>query len=364
MLAKLNTDAETKNEIKKLKPFIKAFIYADEAIKNLIKEYKKREGYENTIFVITSDHNFGPTAINNLDLYYVPFMIYSPMLNHSKEIKSISGHANVLPALTAFLKNNYAMELPETVHWNSNPLDTAESFGNIHSFAFMKNNKSISQYIDGKYFLDGNELYELTDGLKLNTMANKDLESQLREKRDLYNKMNIYACEYNRLIPGSHAFLKRLSDVLISRKTDIAQLVKIKPGENSNGVVYDSLVWFKGNNQFPLQIVNYKLDKKYVEIEVSLEFDYKILNTQSIEKPNGIVVEIKNENNEFLAWEIFEFDSNGKTLWQNKEIKHNIALKGLGLKDGDLLNIYFWNKSGNDFTIKNMEINVLGIYSI
>lgn len=176
-------------------------LYTDDAIKYLINEYKNRDEFENTVFVITGDHRLGTQNIkNNLDRYHVPLIIYSPMLKDAVKFSSVSSHANISPTLYPFLAKNFNFELPEKVHWLAKQLDTSVNFRNIHILPIMKINREISDYLSHEYFLSDNVLHKLNKSLELELINNSELLDSLKRNLNNFVVLNQYITKNNLII--------------------------------------------------------------------------------------------------------------------------------------------------------------------
>ena len=99
---------------------------------------KREMTLKNTIFIITGDHRMAEIpVVSKIDKFHVPLIIYSQMLKQKEIFESVSSHLDIAPTLLAFLKANYGVNVPPTVHWLGEGIDVNKSFRNIHSLAFM-----------------------------------------------------------------------------------------------------------------------------------------------------------------------------------------------------------------------------------
>jgi len=77
--------------------------YTDDALKKFFETAKKEAWYENTIFFITADHTYKPHKPeynNEIGLYRVPLMIYSPGIQLPKLDESqVVQHIDILPTI-------------------------------------------------------------------------------------------------------------------------------------------------------------------------------------------------------------------------------------------------------------------------
>ena len=202
-IAQLNGEPEKQERYKRYKDIFVSLLYADDALRNFITQYKKRNDFSNTIFVISGDHRLIPVPFDSkLDRYRVPFIIYSPMLKTSAEFLSVSTHADVPPTLLGFLKNHYPMTLPKESHWVGSQIDTAKEFRNIQSRAFMPYKGEISDYIDGKYFLSGDRLFDVFQNLSIREIQNDSVKKSLQIKRDAFIALCGYVTAKNKIYPA------------------------------------------------------------------------------------------------------------------------------------------------------------------
>jgi len=176
------------------------FFYSDASIRNLMNEFKKREGFNNTIFIITGDHRqSGFKRKSDIDTYHVPLIIYSPMLKKAERFSSVSTHLNIAPTIINFLCTNYNAKVPNYVHFLGDVIDTHKEFRNTHNLPFIKNNKSIVQYISGNYFYYEGVLYKLKDGMYLEKVEKKGIADKVQKQLDDFISINSYVCDKNKI---------------------------------------------------------------------------------------------------------------------------------------------------------------------
>ena len=154
LLASSRFSSEKINDVNTNKDIFASLMYTDHSIKYFIESYKKRPDFENTIFIITGDHRLIP--INQKDKlcrFHVPFYMYSPLLNKTQKIKSISSHFDVTPSLLAMLMSTYNFIKLEHVPWISEGLDTVKTFRNIHKIPLMRYKGNINDYLYKDYLV-------------------------------------------------------------------------------------------------------------------------------------------------------------------------------------------------------------------
>jgi phosphoglycerol transferase MdoB-like AlkP superfamily enzyme len=85
----------------------KTLRYADEALYNFIKKAEHDPAFKDTVFLVTADHNtFEGLNINRsiMDVFRVPFLIYSPGFVSPGSLGVPGGHTDLLPTVIDLLK--------------------------------------------------------------------------------------------------------------------------------------------------------------------------------------------------------------------------------------------------------------------
>lgn len=181
-------------------------LYADQAVKNFMEQYRQKQQCQNTIFVITGDHWLIPVPQTSMiSRYHVPIILYSPKLKRSVHFKSVNTHAEIVPSLLALLSQKTNLEMPEQVHWMSGLMDTTRTFQSTQSVPFMRNKNSISDYLSGEFYLFGDELYKLSKGMELTKHDNPKEKERLSEELNRFKSINRYVVENDKLHPGKQS---------------------------------------------------------------------------------------------------------------------------------------------------------------
>jgi phosphoglycerol transferase MdoB-like AlkP superfamily enzyme len=222
-LESLNVSKSARESFWQYRSELTTLMFADQAVQNFMQSYQEKKQFENTIFVFTGDHWLIPvpqtTAISR---YHVPLIIYSPKLKKPVHFKSVNTHANVVPTLTALLDQQTTLSMPDSVHWLGGVMDTSRQFRSRKSVPLMRNKNRISDYLDGKYYLYGDELYELNEGLSLSEMESPEIKKSIAGKLNKFKEVNQYVTIKDKLYPGDetgsqkYAFLAKY-DTLFAR---------------------------------------------------------------------------------------------------------------------------------------------------
>ena len=145
---------------------------------------------------------------SQIDRFHVPLVIWSPMIRKPQMIKSVSTHFDILPSLTTFLHQNYQLNFPASVPWVGHGLDMEPSFRNIHAYPLMRNKNELMDYISGKYFLSGSDLYQVSSALDIEPITNGDKLNKLKNQLNIFKKINIKATTNQHVWPDSLLYIK------------------------------------------------------------------------------------------------------------------------------------------------------------
>jgi phosphoglycerol transferase MdoB-like AlkP superfamily enzyme len=174
--------------------------FADDALKQFFDEFKKLPEFSNTIFIITGDHSYGlysdPNVFKN---YWVPLIIYSPLLKKHKEFKGVCSHIDIRNSLQTLLQLNFGLNFGDINSAIGMGLDTSSHFnsGNfipLNIYAIDKPN-----FIIGSNVLYGNEIYALNEGFKLSN-AKSDLKEKFLQQVNAFLYLNSYVCSKNKIV--------------------------------------------------------------------------------------------------------------------------------------------------------------------
>ena len=362
-LNEMNLSEEEHQLIESKHNVIASFIYLDRRLKNLFERYQEIDGYENTIFVLTGDHDAGYYAESPLDHYYTKLMIYSPMLKKARHFKSLGFHGNITPSLMALLRNNFKLELPKLVHWDKHVLDTAREFRNLNSFALMANNRRVNQYIDGEYFLDGRQLYALYDNMRVSPINDAAMATRMRDKLEAYQMVSLYACANNKLLfdIGSEAAVS--TRMLVNKTISNNDL----PSFWNRRITWDTLRYqdsvhiIPGHIIYPIHLCRYPLNEFYSKLKVDMSFDIRTYSNKT--KPGSLYLAYSILDNErkrhyfrnmnFLINEHFE--------WEHHNVSRIIRTDEVKLQPARNIQVSIVNESGADFQLDNFELSIKGV---
>jgi len=178
-----------------------SYAYLDEQLKHYFEKFAERKDFKNTIFVVTGDHGSELWNRSALSKYHVPILIYSPLLKQPKKIKSLVSHLDIAPSIHALLKQQYEINLPESVAFMGKQLLLNESDVK-RSFVFTTDQLKVKDVCFKHTFLLDHQLYLLNNDFGLTKIQNPSLLKKVNKQKELYKKFSQYVLFGNHLIPN------------------------------------------------------------------------------------------------------------------------------------------------------------------
>lgn len=181
-----------------------SIMYTDEAIRQLLNEYRKRPEYDNTIFFILGDHHLQMHDFNPIEKYHVPLIIYSPLLNTSRKFPAVSSVADLTPTIAAFMEKNFHMHVPKQTHWLGSTLDTIPYFRSRNFVPFMRINRNIDELLWNEFFYSEGRLFIIDEHLNLIPFEDRKKLNLLEKQLSNFRLLNNYVCNENKLYNREH----------------------------------------------------------------------------------------------------------------------------------------------------------------
>lgn len=126
-------------------PILKSVRYADFALQKFFNEAKKKEWFQNTLFVITADHtsqSYRDSYNNRMGMYSIPLIFYSPKYISPQRVNALSQQNDIYPSILDFL------------NWNGELICFGNSVFNSKRKPFVINYiNELYQYVQGDYVL-------------------------------------------------------------------------------------------------------------------------------------------------------------------------------------------------------------------
>lgn len=206
-------DSDRKQLYRQNREVFIALLYTDWVVDQAIKRYRQRADFENTIFIITGDHRIAPIPHRNrLSRYYVPFIVYSPLIKRPERFDAVSSHLDVAPTLLGHLESNYDLDMPEQVHWMGTYIDTQKAFRVKRELPFVRGKGKLIDYLAGDAYLSNNQLFRVHDGMYLSRESSPSMLTGLQTRLKQFRRLNQHVTAKNRLMPPTSAQEAQISE--------------------------------------------------------------------------------------------------------------------------------------------------------
>lgn len=303
--------------------YLKSVLFVDDALRNFFTEYKKRDEYENTIFIITGDHPMTEVPIeNSLKRYHVPLLFFSEKLKENKIFSNTVSHLDISQSVLSLLENNLKI-YPSL----SSTLGDELTVNNDQwkSVAFMNDNREIIDYYSSGYYLSDMQLYKVDEQLGIEEVFNNSIKSRMVEELHAFKKVSLHSSINNKIISNE----------------DYCQTLK-------HTLLFSNIN--RDSNSFRTEYYNLTPEIEVKNGTVFFDIDFKYEN--------------RNSNNLSLVYQITNF-RDSVLLWKNYGIskdlsifQEHIKINSQKVKDSILhFKSYLWNK--DQVEIKFSDINIL-----
>lgn len=95
------------------------------------------------------------------------------------------------------------MQVPDTVAWMGNGLDTVRQFRNIHAYPIMQTKTDLIDFVMGNYLLNGNDLYTISSNMDLEADGNEAKKNELRAAFNRFKEKNERFLKSRKVVPDS-----------------------------------------------------------------------------------------------------------------------------------------------------------------
>ena len=332
-----------------------SYPYADWALQQLFEGYKKRDDYENTIFIITGDHHVTAKQFGGYYNYHVPLIIYSPMLNTSRSMKGVVTHRDITPTFLSLLQNKFYADTPKEVTWLSSGLDTSIVF-NAHTFSPLQLiDHSIGGVLYKNYLLCEDILGKFEDGV-LQKNNNPELLSQMNRLLTLYRYLDSYVFNHDALIRNQKAYKYESANTFFNVEDAIAEesyyaknskLSVVKGPEKHKTTLY-----FGNSDLYPIDFIKFDIPDDIEELRVDIEFNIYVKN-EGIES-FYLVLDLSELS---YRWVVIDDDRQNKwytckhTVTYKKELWEHSGIK-------PLLKVYLWNPNELEGYVDDIKVTM------
>ena len=328
-----------------------SYLYLDDCLRQLIDGYRQKSGFENTIFVITGDHNFN-TSTEPIEVHHVPLVIWSPMLKGGRQMDAVASHRDITPTMLAMLKERYSISSPDNVAWINQGLDTAGEF-RCTTFSPLLD---ISRMVACGHLATDNDVKKIQfDGKQLRLEPIAD-SLNICNLLKTYRVLDLFVTNNNTLIEGK----SRHNDIYTVFKVDshsermfLFQKAGLKV-ERFDG--RDNAVDIS-SSEFPLNFCKHTVIGKESQIIFTTSFK---INVPDIDNGIKIVTSIS-RNGEQIYWAAEELCGDwfiDFNKWTKFVTTYNLRAEDYQYQAGDEISIYIWNPKYCKAHIADLEMSL------
>lgn len=334
-----------------------SYLYLDESVRHLMNMYKAKPEFENTLFVITGDHDFNmtrePIVLNN-----VPLIIWSPMLTQNKQMSSMASHRDITPTLMALLKDQYNLKIPEYVAWLNSNLDTSSSFTCNTFSPIMNIGRQLNCFIYKDLFYKDGKTYKIT--YTKNHLTLCDTTADLSELCNTYKHLDHYVMTNNALIKNWIHDKNYQSKKIVSVTNKEEQLDFYKQQNKIVQQIFgEEAICF--DNNFPMTLCKYTIQGNEDIIQFVMHSNVN-LSGNTKDNQIALVTQIMRGNKKHY-WSKTELKNyyTKSDEWYEFSKQFNISKKEYNLRPGDEVSFYLWNPQNRTFSISNLRLKLTSI---
>ncbi|MRV75720.1 sulfatase-like hydrolase/transferase [Duganella sp. FT92W] len=201
-LAQLNVAEERRGPYRAQRDIYASILYTDDALRHYFEQAAQLPGHANTIYIVTGDHRLPEIPMETrLERYHVPLLVCSPLLKGPRAIKAVSSQFDLAPSLLAFLSHHHGIKTPAAVTWLGSGLDMDTGFRNLHALPLKQTKTELSDYVSGPLYLGQNQLYTLSDNMRLAPVDDAQAKAQVRAQFDSFIASNDAMANSGKLAP-------------------------------------------------------------------------------------------------------------------------------------------------------------------
>ncbi|MCQ2605015.1 MAG: LTA synthase family protein [Bacteroidales bacterium] len=325
-----------------------SYLYVDESIQQLIQDYSTHEGFENTIFIITGDHNFNTNTFI-LERYHVPLIIWSPMLNRVKEIPAVVSHRDIPASITTMLSKQYNMKQPESVSWINSQLDTSSTFRSTTFAPQIDVSRNVVSMIYNQYYVYENTCYNIRynkNRLQLHKVKEKALNDSIKKLLNTYKYLDLYVCSCNALIDSTNIYTSRKELV----HKDFRNFRDYFPqGKLDTANIQDEY----------FNLLSFKLKSGHKLLRPFFTCQYTLANDTIVQDPM-LVIKVTDTSSTQIFWEAYPIKMEYGT-WQTFDFSNAMISLQQYNKKGNVLNLFIWNPKQIPFKITDLHVGIFEV---
>lgn len=323
-----------------------SYLYVDDALRQLFHDFSEKPGFENTIFILTGDHNYNASTYI-IERYHVPLLIWSPMLKEAREFPAIVAHRDIPNSIISLISGKYKTKKRNEVAWINGSLDTANYFRSQTFAPQIDPARAIVSMVYNENFVYNNTCYKIdykSHTLHLTKQKNKRETDSILQLYELYKKLDLYVCSFNALLDSSNIYASRKE--LIHK--DTRQFVELFANSNRKDTTTIS-------DEF-INLVSFPLQKK--QRIISPYFNCQFRYTNEVEASGlEFIVTVRNTEGKEIFHESYPILIQG-TTWNTYLFDDvMLSLKDF-IQDGNTLFVYIWNPSKREIEITDIHTSI------
>lgn len=176
--------------------------YSDQSLKEFFSNYKKRSDFNNTVFFIMGDHNVHNLGLkSDIDVYHVPFIIYSPKIKKPEKFNEIISHWDVPATLIDLLPNMQLKANGNVSHWLGNGVTFSKKTKSNSPIFLGSFSGNLYGVVIENYVYIHNKLYLIEKGLNLTPSNNHEKAQKMKAALENYKWINNYVMTKDRIMP-------------------------------------------------------------------------------------------------------------------------------------------------------------------
>lgn len=178
-------------------------INADDALRQFFADYRQREEFKNTIFIITGDHAMPEIPLQSkIDRYHVPLLVYSPLLKNKRKFHHTVSHFDIAPTILAYYRQNYQLRTPEQVTWIGKGLDIGASKQSM-GVPMMQSKSQLIDFVYSNVHINDNRAFKLDSKLSEDAIGDANADPTTKKRFDAFREMNKQFIKSSSLLPDS-----------------------------------------------------------------------------------------------------------------------------------------------------------------
>lgn len=190
----------SREEFDKHPDLFAAIYYADQSLGKFIKEYSKRDDYKNTVFVIVGDHSVKSIVFNdNLEVYHVPFMVFSPSIHTPSTFHEVVSHWDIAPTLSDLIPQIDVQSDMKKTHWLGNGVSFSDDASAKTPIFLGTFRGDIQGVVLDKHVLLHDRLYTIDKKMQLTPHENELVKQELTQLVNAYSVINKKVMEENKI---------------------------------------------------------------------------------------------------------------------------------------------------------------------